>query len=522
MPNESNPARPAASNSVREKMKSIAELAEIARRARDNGQVVVLAHGVFDLVHMGHVRHLEAARREGDILIVTTTADALVNRGPGRPIFTEDLRAEMLGAIQYVDWVGINQTPSAEETLEIIRPNVYVKGSDYENPEDDVTGNIALERDAVEKFGGRLVLTKDITFSSSNLINQYLNVYDHPLRDYLNTMRQQDTADRVASLMDIIAKFRVLIIGDAIIDEYQYVNAMGKAAKEHIIATRFQEQEIFAGGVLAAANNVANICAEVEVVTMLGSGDEHEEFIRGALKSNITLTALHRDGVPTTRKVRFIDPSYMRKLFEVYHFDDSPLSEDHEDTVNDIIRDRASDFDLVIVTDYGHGLIGRSTIDLIVEKARFLAVNAQTNSANIGYNLITKYPSADFICIDAPEAHLATGDRFSDMEHIVTDKLSDMVDCGQIVVTHGKRGCMTYDHEAGVTNIPAFTKTVVDTVGAGDAFLSITAPLVAAGAPMDLAGFVGNAAGAMKVSIVGHRRSIERAPLLKYITTLLK
>src|SRR5580693_6393464 len=124
----------ARARAARDKVKTIEELGEIAASARTAGRAVVLAHGVFDLVHMGHVRHLEAAHREGDILIVTVTADAFVNKGPGRPIFPEMMRAEMLGALEYVDWVGVNHSPSAENVLEIVKPDVYVKGSDYENP----------------------------------------------------------------------------------------------------------------------------------------------------------------------------------------------------------------------------------------------------------------------------------------------------------------------------------------------------------------------------------------------------
>jgi sugar/nucleoside kinase (ribokinase family) len=156
------------------------------------------------------------------------------------------------------------------------------------------------------------------------------------------------------------------------------------------------------------------------------------------------------------------------------------------------------------------------------QHAPFLAVNAQTNSGNMGYNLITRYRRADYICIDAPEARLATGDKFSDLKVVTTDKLARMIDCPRMVVTHGAQGSLTYDKATGLGRIPAFTKQVVDTVGAGDAFFAVTSPLAALGVPMDLVGFVGNAAGAIKVGIVGHRRSVERVPVIKFVTALLK
>ncbi|MBW8854156.1 MAG: adenylyltransferase/cytidyltransferase family protein, partial [Bradyrhizobium sp.] len=129
-----------------EKIKTVEELGEIARSAQARGRKVALCHGVFDLVHLGHIRHIQAARNEGDVVMVTITADRYVNKGPGRPIFPENMRAEMLASLATVDWVGINHTSSAEPILDTVRPDIYVKGSDYENPEDDVTGKIRSER----------------------------------------------------------------------------------------------------------------------------------------------------------------------------------------------------------------------------------------------------------------------------------------------------------------------------------------------------------------------------------------
>ena len=515
--NKKHPVREA-----RDKVKNLDELRVIAKDARKNGLKVVLAHGVYDLVHMGHVRHLDAARREGDLLIVTTTADHLVNKGPGRPIFAEELRAEMLAALEYVDWVGVSEAPSAETVLDLIKPDVYVKGSDYENPDDDVTGNIIQERETVEKHGGRVVFTKDISFSSSELINKCLDVYDRPLKDYLDSHRDSGTVQSITKFLETVKDYRVLLVGDAIIDEYQYVQSMGKSPKENMIASRSREGEIFAGGVFASANHVADFCAEVEIITVLGTDDSYEDMIRENLKPNVTLTPIYRDGAPTTRKCRFIESGYLRKLFEVYYFDDSPPDEYLEKAITQAISEKAAKVDLVIAHDFGHGMLTATSINALSEKSRFLAVNTQTNSANLGYNLITKYPRMDFVCIDAPEAQLAAGDRFSDIEAIVSEQLSKRIDCDRFIVTHGQYGCVAMEKDADISRIPAFTKTVVDTVGAGDAFLAVSAPLAAAGAPMELVGIVGNAAGAMKVSIVGHRRSVEKIPLLRYITTLFK
>lgn len=510
-------------NGLRGKLKTVDQLAAISREAREAGRTVVQAHGTFDLLHVGHLRHLRAARREGDMLIVTLTADVHVNKGPGRPVFSEQMRAEMLAALECVAYVGIHHAPLGVEAIEAIRPSVYVKGKEYEKAEEDVTGGIVEERRAVEAHGGRMVFTDDVTFSSSNLINRHLSVFDPNLDEYLESQRARHSLDEYVALLDGVRSFRVLMIGDAIIDDYKYVSAIGKSPKENIIATQFGSREVFAGGVFAAANHVADFCSEVEVVTTIGRSWEYERVIRDSMRWNVKLHMFRRDGVPTTRKTRYIDRSYLRKMFEVYHMDDTPTGPEFEKEIVSLIENRAADFDLVIVTDFGHGLITPSVIAALERSARFLAVNTQSNSANMGYNLITKYPRADYICIDLPEARLAVSDRLSDPAEIAGRILPGRVSCPRIMVTAGREGCLGYQKDAeGLARAPAFTRTVVDTVGAGDAFFVLTAPLAAAGASMEQLAFVGNAVGAIKVGIVGHRRSVERIPLVKFITTLLK
>ncbi len=509
---------------AREKVCNIDDLGSVSASARTAGQSVVLCHGVFDLVHMGHIRHLESARREGDILIVTVTADRYVNKGPGRPIFSERMRAEMLAAVEYVDWVAINPNASAELALEAIKPNVYVKGSDYENLEEDITGKISGEREVVERHGGRIVFTKDITFSSSELINRYLDVYDPPLRDLLDNLRTNDGPARILELIQKARQQKIVVIGDTIIDEYQYVNAMGKSTKENIIATQFQNSEVFAGGVIAAANHAAEFCSEVEIVTTLEEGCPYKDMILDVLKSNVRLNIVSVSGRPTTRKLRYVEQSYMRKLFEVYFMDDRQLSDTKRQELKQIAIEKVAAADVTVVTDFGHGMIDVDLADTLRKAAGFLAVNAQTNSGNQGFNLITKYHGADFVCIDAPEARLAAADKHSDITRVTGEILPKLIDCEKLVVTHGSSGCYTMDRKIPrkVGRIPAFTKTVVDTVGAGDAFFAVTAPMVPLSANIEDIGFIGNAAGAMKVGIVGHRKSIEKVPLMKFISTLLK
>jgi rfaE bifunctional protein nucleotidyltransferase chain/domain len=507
---------------AREKILSLDQLSHRAELARKKGQRIVLAHGTFDLLHMGHVRHLEQARALGDLLLVTVTADSYVNKGPGRPVFPATLRAEMLAALRYVAWVAINDGPTAENVIRHVRPDVYVKGSDYAQAEEDITGKIDDERKAVEAHGGRIHFTYDITFSSSSLLNRHFDVFEPKLRGYLEAARSRWDLDEFKRVVDSVKDKSVLLIGDTIIDEYHYVSPLGKSPKENLIPTLYRSAEVFAGGVIAAANHVASFCRDVHVITCLGDDSDAEHFIRSALKSNVELTAVNRAAAPTTRKRRFVDSDYLRKMFEVYYMDDAPLTGAIEAGVLAAFADRAPEYDLVIATDFGHGMLTGKVRQELETRSRFLAVNAQSNSANHGFNLITKYRRADYICVDAPEARLAVGDPHAEIEVVAGELLPAHVNCSRLIVTHGRHGCVTYDRRRGLHKIPAFTGQAIDTMGAGDAFLAVTSPMVASGHDMELIGFIGNAVGAIKVGIIGHRQSVDRVQLLKYLNMLLK
>jgi len=509
------------SASGEDKIKSMDDLAQIVRVLKEQGKSIVHAHGVFDLMHPGHIKHFQAAKREGDILIVTLTADKYVDKGPGRPVFNQHLRVESIAALECVDYVAINEGKNAVEIIRKIRPNIYVKGNDYAIPEEDITGGIHLEKETIESVGGRIHFTNEITFSSTEFLNKFFDVYPPQAKNFLQDFRLQYSPTDIIGKLNNLKGVKVLIIGDTIIDEYYYCTAMGKSPKENIISTRYVNEERFAGGVLACANHLAGFCDHVHLVTGLGSLDSKEEYIRSSLKPNITHKFFYRKDGCTIVKRRFVDPTFLTKMFEMSLLEDSPSPHDLTQQVCRYLNSIIRDYDVVIISDFGHGFLTEKIINLLCRKAGFLAVNTQTNSANFGYNVITKYKRADYVCIDEPEIRLATHTKYGDMKEIILDIIRK-VKTTQVAITRGHVGSITYSERDGFFEVPAFSQKVVDRVGAGDAFLSVTSPMVYAHGQMDLAGFVGNAVGAMAVGVVCNRSPVEPVPLYKFITALLK
>ncbi len=503
------------------KVKPLPELARIIPALKGQGKQVVHCHGVFDLVHPGHIRHLEAAKREGDVLVVTVTPDRYVNKGPGRPVFNERLRAETLSALQCVDYVALNEWPTAVETIRLLRPDVYVKGCEYADHENDLTGNINHEEEAVLSVGGRIHFTDEITFSSTHLLNTHFDVFPPETTDYLQKFRRSYTADDVIARLRALGDLKVLVVGDAIVDEYHFCRTYGMASKSSAIAAQFAEAEAYAGGAMAVANHMAGFCRHVHLVTCLGKHDSRQEFISQHLKPNVLAKFFFRPDASTVIKRRYVQRFLVTKLFEISFFNDQPLPPEIDRAFHDYLENVIEDYDLVVAADFGHGLINQSAVDVLCQHARFLAVNTQLNAINRGYNAITKYPRADYVCIDEEETRIACRDRYGPLERAI-ETLTLQLKCRLMTVTRGHHGSITFQPGKDFVSMPVFSREVVDTIGAGDAYFSITAPCAYKGYPPDLIQFIGNAVGALAVRTIGNKESISPEPLFRFIQTLLK
>ena len=346
------------------------------------------------------------------------------------------------------------------------------------------------------------------------------DAYPEETRRFLEAFKRRHSFEQVRAGLTALGKLRVLVIGEAIIDEYSYCAPLGKSPKEAIVSNRHLRREVHAGGALACANHVAGFCEEVHLVTGLGGEDSREGFVRDRLKPNVTPRFFVRPGAPTITKRRYLWEPFLVRLFEVDFMDDTPWPSPLEEEMLLHLREVLPAYDVAIVADYGHGFLGDRVATLLAERARFLAVNTQANAANLGFNVVTKYPRASYVCIDEPEIRLATRDRSSSVGELA-DKVRGLLGAAAISVTRGHLGVLVCGEDGIRWEVPVFSRAVVDRMGAGDAYLSVTAPCVASGMPMDAVGLLGSAVGALAVRIVGNRSAIEPAALTRFVKTLL-
>jgi len=508
-------------NGPKQKIQELDDLAQTVAGLRARGKRVAQCHGVFDLLHVGHVRHFQKAREFGDVLIVTITPDEFVNKGPNRPAFSQALRAELLANLQCVDYVAINSWSSAVEAIELLRPDFYVKGADYKDADKDVTGGITLERQAIESVGGSLVFTEDVVFSSSHVLNRHMPTVPKLTAEYLVDFSRKHPAEELIGYLTGCRKLRVLIVGETIIDDYHYCESLGKSGKEPILAVRFKSREQFAGGAIALANHAASFCDNVDLISALGLEDSQEEFIRNKLNPKVRPTFIYQAGTPTIVKRRFIESYPFQKMFEVYLMNDDADEQNNAARLCEILEARVADYDLVIAADFGHHLLEAEAIEILCRKAKCLAVNTQSNAANHGFNTASKYARADYYCISEKEIRLDARQRRQEIGQIIA-KVATKLGSQKMLVTRGQSGLVCYSKDEPPAHVPAMAGHFVDRIGAGDAVFAVTSLCMRQGAPAEVLGVIGNAVGAMAVGTVGNSAPIDNVALMKFLSAVLK
>lgn len=481
-------------------------------------KTICLCHGVFDLLHIGHIRHFKECKTKSDYLIVSLTSDKYVNKGPDKPIFNESLRAEMIANLNLVDFIIINNKETSINLINLIKPNFYGKGLEYKSHKNDVTGNITKEVNAVKKNKGEIVYTDEITFSSSKLLNVLVPEKKEGL-EKIFSKSLEDIYKEILSGLEQIKKFKVLVIGETIMDRYKFVQGVGKPPKEEIISTLIKSEKKYLGGVIAAAKHLQEFCKSIDVLTNL----DDFKIIDKINKKNLKILKISNDKINySITKTRYLSQHFNKKLFETYDFLETVNTNTFKSKTQSFIDKNLNKYDLVIVLDFGHGYLNQKLIKTIQSKSKFLALNVQTNSGNHGYNLFTKYHKANLLCIDHNELRLGTKSRSENLDNIMKSVNNKNHVFENLIITCGKDGSKSLSrNNKRIITLPPLTSNTVDTMGAGDAFIAISSAFSKLGLNNEIVSLVGNIAGSLKVNILGHEKHIKKSNFIKYLRGIM-
>jgi rfaE bifunctional protein nucleotidyltransferase chain/domain len=492
---------------------------------RAKGVRIAHSHGIFDLIHAGHIDHLEAARALADVLVVTVTADAHVHKGPGRPYFNEKLRVRSLSALACVDYVILTPHAGAVEAIRAIRPHFYCKGKEYEDPEHDESGELREEARAVESEGGELRFVGGIKASSTKLLNLYFEHLSGQVREFCAAIARRHSRQAFAAAVDSLADLRILVVGETILDRYSQVRVQGLTSKSRVLSGQFLSQETHCGGALAVFRHVRQFTRRVRFLSVTGA----EDWVDPLLAQNVAREedmVVRAPGYTTIIKERFIEPRAngepLNKLFAVNFLSSEPPAPEAEEELLKRLKSAAAECDAVFGLDFGHGMFSARLREALQELAPLFILNCQTNSSNHGFNIISRqYQRADVFSLDEQEMMLAAGQRRPDFDRELA-ALARGFGAKYAWLTRGPVETLGLAADQGTCRCPPLERDVVDPVGAGDAFIAVAGLAAARGLPLDLATFMGQLAGAQAVRIVGNARPISKQVLVRAGKSLLE
>jgi rfaE bifunctional protein kinase chain/domain/rfaE bifunctional protein nucleotidyltransferase chain/domain len=492
-------------------LNGLSKILEKKRRVKK----IVLCHGVFDLVHIGHIEHFKKAKSLGDILVVTVTTDKYINKGPGRPYFNTQLRKEFLQSISCIDFVAEIDSPSVIEGIRIIKPDIYCKGNDYKDHSKDITNKIKKEIAEIRKYNGKIFYTDEITFSSSKLLNQNKIIHNDDYNKTINQITSKYSYRDIEIILDDLLETKALVIGEIILDQYNFCEPLGKSGKDPIMMFRNIHYEKYLGGTAAIANHLSSFLNYIKLVSTISDKNDNENFIKKNLKKNIKTHLIPKENSPTIKKEKYIDHITNNKIIGFYHFNDTQLNAKLEKKTIKIISEYVKNLDIVVLADYGHGMISNKIAKSICKKSNFLVVNAQINAANSSHHTLNKYNNLDAIIINESELRHELRDRSSSIELLVKIFIKNK-DINYIVVTSGSKGARLFDNiKKKFYHVPSFTNNVVDKIGSGDAMMSLFSIILYKTKDPLLSIFLGSLAAAQAIQTLGNKKSIEKDLILK-------
>jgi cytidyltransferase-like protein len=451
-----------------------------ALRAKHRDRTIVQCHGAFDLVHMGHLIHFEEAKRFGDLLVVSITGDEYITKKRS-VTFEQDHRAAQVAALEIVDYVTIVPEPSALSAIDALRPDVYVKGPEYANLLLDKTRSIFHETKLLESYGGCIRFTSGATFSSTKLSHFLLAspeaAQDNPLLRnekilFKDISHLGFSLEQLKLFLARVHELRVCVVGEAIVDEWVDVALTNLSTQSRCVAGVEAARVRQVGGAGIIAQHLAGFVSRVDCFS---------NRLAAPLLPNVTVGELSPFELLETR---FVDRANGHPLFKSKSPGLAPIEAS--------ALPRFDDYDVVLIADYGHGLLTAPALNRRIAEAEraFVGAMAQVNSSNYGYNLPLKYVGADYYSLNRTEAELCLHERNLPLADLV-DHAARALGSDTLSVTDGEGGAMA---RVGCDRfaVPSLSVSVVDTVGCGDAYFALSTLAAAVELPAAIVALVGS------------------------------
>lgn len=485
-------------------------LLSVRREAAASGKTVVHCHGCFDIVHPGHIQYLQFAKSQGDLLVVSLTADPNVNKGVNRPLIPQDLRAASVAALECVDLVYVNPNPTAVELLGALRPDVYVKGREYETNQDP---RFLAERDAVTRHGGRVIFSSgDVVYSSTALIGGVSNAQlfnDEKVRRF-----RQAHGLNGADLANTVHRFRgmrMVVVGDYILDRYHACDATGVAAESPMMSLRLLKSDDFDGGAAIIASHLASLGCEPTLITAV-TDDEAGRRVEARLAARGVDVAAMRDRRSLSTKHRYLVDA--TKMIKVDDASTNPLDSGQAKRLCDKILAAADGAAGVIFADFGYGLITSGLLDQLMPALRPRVPLITADGSGMQSSLL-RFHAVDLLCPTERELRQTLNDFSSGLNAIV-HRLLQVTQAKQALLTMGKQGMVAFDQHrptaAGESwerrlrsaYLPSLAHQMVDSLGCGEALLSVASATLAAGGSLHAAAYLGSIAASLEAEQLGN------------------
>jgi rfaE bifunctional protein kinase chain/domain len=459
----------AVGGNYRRKIKTVDELCDVIG-SRPRAKKVIMCHGVFDLVHPGHIRHLLYAKEKADILVASLTADAHITKAQYRPFVPQELRALNLAALEMVDFVVIDPNPTPITNIARIQPDYFAKGYEYGNGR--VNPKTQQELEVIQSYGGELLFTPgDIVYSSSHLIeNDPPNI---ALEKFLLLMEADELDfDRLRRIVETCEGKRVHVVGDTIVDSLTYTTMIGGMTKTPTPSVRFDNRMDFVGGAGIVAKHLKSAGAEVTLSTVLGDDSLAEFALKDLESAGVNIIPIIDRARPTTNKNAYVCGDY--RLLKVDTLDNRSITDKQAEMIAGQIANVHAE--AVVFSDFRHGIFNRRTVPgltSVIPQGAFRVADSQVASR---WGNILEFKGFDLLTPNEREARFALADQDTGVRPLAA-KLHEEADCKTVILKLGDRGVLTC--RRGKENDPrsffvvdSFADKVVDAVGAGDALLA--------------------------------------------------